>query len=121
MDELRWLKDQLNTPWVKYTILILATPIWWPFVKALWRALNDALRDEGGVFGHTPTAAEMDALDREYGAHVSPLVNVTWEEHESGVDARGGGERRSGSVPRGPAARGAPRAQPKPRGFRPTR
>jgi hypothetical protein len=114
VDDLRWLKAQLNTEWVKYTILLLASPIWWPFVKALWRALNDALRDEGGVFGHAPTAAEMQSLEREYGAHVSPLINVTWEEHESGADVR------RAQAPTQRRERPA-RPAPKSRGFRPSR
>lgn len=113
MDDLRWLKAQLNTEWVKYTILLLSSPIWWPFLKALWRAVNDALRDEGGVFGHAPTSAELEALDREYGAHVSPLVNVTWEEFEAGLD------RRPQAAPQRRAR--AARPTPPPRGFRPTR
>ena len=113
MDDLRWLKTSLNQEWVKYTILILASPLWWPFVKALWRAVNDALRDEGGIFGHERTEAELAALDRELGAHVSPLVSVTWEEAESGVERRPQAQpsRRSAAPP--PAA--------KPRGFRNSR
>jgi hypothetical protein len=112
VDDLRWLKTSLNQEWVKYTILLLSSPLWWPFVKALWRAVNDALRDEGGIFGHERTAAELDALDRELGAHVSPLVSVTWEEAESGVESR--------PQPHSPR-RGPPPPASRPRGFRPSR
>ena len=63
--DLAQLKQHLNSEPVKYGILFLSSPIWLPFVKALWRALNDALRDEGGILGNTPTAAELRALERE--------------------------------------------------------
>jgi len=49
----------LNSEPVKYGIIFLSTPIWLPFAKALWRELNDSLRDEGGIFGAAPSAKEL--------------------------------------------------------------
>lgn len=72
----------LNTEPVKYAIIALSAPVWLPFARALWREFNDSLRDEGGVFGHAPTAAELAAIERERGRFHTSLLNVTWEEHE---------------------------------------
>jgi hypothetical protein len=81
------LKQHLNSEPVKYAILLLTAPAWLPFLQALWRALNDALREEGGIMGQTPTETELAMLEREREREVSPLVSVTWEEHERGYDA----------------------------------
>jgi len=53
------LASGLNTEPVKYAILVLATPLWWPFAKSLWKSLNDALREEGGLLGRTPTEEQL--------------------------------------------------------------
>jgi hypothetical protein len=91
--DLQALKQHLNSEPVKYGILLLSSPVWLPFMKALWRALNDALRDEGGIMGHAPTAAELRAMNRQLGEHVSPLISVTWKERETGADLRASARR----------------------------
>ena len=40
-----------NSHAFKYLLLLLAAPIWWPFLKALFREFDEALKDEGGLFG----------------------------------------------------------------------
>jgi len=111
--DLDWVKQHLNSEPVKYGLLVLTTPLWLPFVKALWRALNDSLRAEGGIMGGAPTRQELKSMNRDSAASVSPLVSVTWEQHERGDDVRmrtpGGRRATSG----GPLVR--------PRGFRPGR
>ncbi len=37
---------QLNTEAVKYTLLAVSSPFWWPFVRELWREFNDILAEE---------------------------------------------------------------------------
>jgi 3-deoxy-7-phosphoheptulonate synthase len=109
--DLTWIKSHLNSEPVKYAILLFTAPLWLPFLQALWRALNDALREEGGVMGVAPTENELEVLNRERAREISPLVSVTWEEHERGHDAESARERRSGAA--APVVR--------PRGFRSTR
>ena len=70
----------LNSEPVKYAIILLTAPFWLPFVKALWRELNDSLREEGGLLGRTPTAQELAEMNREMGAHESALVSERWED-----------------------------------------
>lgn len=72
----------LNSEPVKYGILALTFPFWMPFAKALWSELNSSLRDEGGVFGDVPTAAELRAIESQQGRFRSGMVSVTWAEHE---------------------------------------
>jgi len=59
------LASGLNTEGVKYAIVILATPLWWPFAKALWKSLNDALREEGGLLGKPPTEEQLREMQAE--------------------------------------------------------
>jgi hypothetical protein len=59
------LASGANTEPVKYAILVLATPRWWPFAKALWKSLNDALREEGGLLGRAPSEEELREMQAE--------------------------------------------------------
>ena len=65
----------LNTEIVKYTLLVMAFPVWMPFFKALYTELNDALAEEGGLFGRTPTQREIEVLATDPNRSKSPLVN----------------------------------------------
>ena len=56
------LASGANSEAVKYAILVLATPLWWPFLKSLWRSLNEALREEGGLLGRAPTEEQLREL-----------------------------------------------------------
>ena len=98
-------KSYLNSDPVKYALMFVTAPIWLPFVKALWRALNDALRDEGGIFGEAPTESELRAMNRELGVHESPLVNTTWEQHENDAGRRAPPRREQRAGTRAPARR----------------
>lgn len=40
---------------VKYTLLLLSSPIWLPFVKELWAEFQLAMREDGGLWGPSPT------------------------------------------------------------------
>jgi hypothetical protein len=73
---------ELNSEPVKYAVIALSAPVWLPFAKALWREFNDALRDEGGILGAAPSAAELAAIERERGRFTSGMVSVSWEEQE---------------------------------------
>lgn len=73
-----------NTELLKYALLLVSVPFWWPFVKALREELNDALRSEGGLFGEEPTAEELAAMNLERGAYVSPMVSEPRERSQAG-------------------------------------
>jgi hypothetical protein len=105
------MQFSLNSEPVKYALIALTAPLWWPFVRALWRELNDSLRDEGGIFGQQLTRAELESVNKAKGRHESPLVSETWDEHERGGAA-------PSSSRRGPRASPAPATRPRPRGFR---
>ena len=102
----------LNSEPVKYALIALSAPFWLPFVRALWRELNDSLRDEGGILGQQLSRAELERLNKAQGRRESPLVSETWDEHERGDEAPTAGLRRG-------ARSSAPSpARPRPRGFR---
>jgi len=79
----------LNSEPVKYALLLLSLPFWLPFAKALWTALNDSLRDEGGLLGTAPTPEELAAIERKRGRFQSAMRSVSWEE-QARLDASGG-------------------------------
>lgn len=87
----------LNSEPVKYAIIALSTPLWMPFAKALWSELNASLRDEGGLFGDAPTAAELRTIEKERGRFRSGMVSVTWSEQER-LEASGSTLERSGET-----------------------
>jgi hypothetical protein len=103
---------------LRWGLLIGATPIWWPFLRALWRDFNAALRDEGGLFGREPSAKEMEEARRTGTNEHDTLVSEPWVRP---------GEHRAPRL-RTPGARPGPprsakpgagfRGNDKPRGFR---
>ena len=44
---------------VKYGLLIVTYPIWWPILKTLFEELQAALWREGGLIGRPPTPEEF--------------------------------------------------------------
>jgi len=84
---------QLNTEAVKYTLLAVSSPFWWPFVRELWREFNDILAEEGGLFGRQPTDKEIAEIRRERASREAGLVNEVREQARS---ARG--KRRAAAV-----------------------
>jgi len=104
-------KTGFNTEVIKYAIVILGTPYWWPFVKTLWKELNDSLREEGGILGRTLVKGELERKNIELGEFESPLVSELRE-------AKGAPRRTSPVSARGPDDTGAARAPSTERGFR---
>lgn len=93
-----------NTDVVKVAVIAVASPVWIPFVRALWREMNDALREDGGLLGIAPTRQELRDINADRGEYVSPLVNVRMPPP--------GQQRRAGGAPAGkapPAGAGSPR------------
>ncbi|MFM7299341.1 MAG: hypothetical protein ACKO4Q_19215 [Planctomycetota bacterium] len=106
------MQFNLNSEPVKYALIALTAPFWWPFVRAMWKELNDSLRDEGGILGQQLSRAELERMNKAQGRRESPLVSETWDEHERGDAAPAKGSRR------GARASAAPQSSPRPRGFR---
>jgi len=105
---------------LRWALLIGSAPIWWPFLRTLWRDFNDALREEGGLFGRPPTDRELERLRAERAAQPptltsEPLVR-TGEHRRTRLGAHTGPARAPGTPgARAPSQRSA--AQ-RPRGFR---
>lgn len=76
----------LNTDLFKYGLLAVTAPLWWPFLKALYAEMNEALREEGGLLGNPPSESELAKIRREPPSSPSPLVN---QEHGSQSMGRG--------------------------------
>lgn len=64
---------------LRWVLLIGAAPIWWPFLLALWRDFNRALREDGGLMGAPLSQREIELLRNERAAgadslHSEPIV-----------------------------------------------
>jgi len=96
---------EINTELLRWILLIGAAPIWWPFLRALWRDFDEALAEDGGVFGRAPSARELEEIRRKKAGRPDPLISEPWVRrdtpHERGSSPAGGFERKH-----------------KPRGFR---
>lgn len=73
-------KLALNTEWFKYTLVIVTSPIWWPFVRELWKEFNDILAEEGGLLGRQPTEQELAEIRSRRRAQAAALVRELREE-----------------------------------------
>ncbi|MCC6408166.1 MAG: hypothetical protein IT453_13470 [Planctomycetes bacterium] len=73
----------LNSEPVKYTLVVLSAPFWWPFVKAMWEELNESLAEEGGLFGEEPDATELARMRGDY-TRETPMVSDPWEKPSRG-------------------------------------
>lgn len=121
---------ELNKDLLRWLILIGAIPIWWPFLRTLWKDFNEALKDEGGLFGSTPTQRELDEIREGRAGAPENLVSEPWvragERRNPRMKSAGttrGGPSGSGGPPL--AGRSSPgfRTNPteagqRPRGFR---
>jgi hypothetical protein len=110
----------LNTEVFKYVLVGITFPFWMPFFRALYAELNDALAEEGGLFGRTPTAREIQIIARDPNRSRSPLVSHEFD--PDGHSPRGGRESApKNAAPqraRGPAAKPPGIGFSKPRGVR---
>jgi len=65
---------QLNGEVARYLLLAVTSPIWWPFLRELYKEMDNALREDGGLLGRTraPKAGPS--------AYVSPLVSTPFRD-----------------------------------------
>jgi hypothetical protein len=91
----------LNTEFTKYTILIVSAPLWWPFLRELYKEFNDILAEEGGLLGRKPTEKELAQIRRRRAISEATLVRELREEQS--------GPRGGRSLARGAFGSSAPR------------
>ncbi len=112
----------LNTELFKYVLLVVTVPFWLPFVRAIWEDFNQALRDEGGLLGYGPPAAERG----QEGELPSSMVSETHEEIGRGTAPPRTASSRSERAPSRPGFRSGSESGsrspggPSARGFRPS-
>ena len=100
-----------NTEIARYVVIVLASPFWVPFIKKVWNEVENALREEGGVFGRAPNPTQLEEIRRQRALEEDPLVN---EPFVHGMAPSSGRSKTSDS---GPRAAGAPNP-PRRSGFR---
>ncbi|MBI5362906.1 MAG: hypothetical protein HZA53_06980 [Planctomycetes bacterium] len=99
----------LNKDILRWVLLIGTAPVWWPFLRTLWRDFNDALREEGGLFGRRPSARELERIQRERAASTPTLTHEPWAHREAARAGRSA-RARTGTAPK-PAAHARPGAE----------
>lgn len=67
--------SELNREILRWVLLIGAAPVWWPFLRTLWRDFNSALREEGGLFGRLPSPRELERIQSELDARPQTLLS----------------------------------------------
>lgn len=78
---------------LKFAVIAALSPIWWPIIKTLYREIELALLEEGGLLGRPPTPDELKEKRAKYGEYENPLVSEPWA-HAKG---RGSASSSSGS------------------------
>ena len=104
---------EINKEFIRWALLIGAAPVWLPFLRLLWKDFNDALREEGGLFGAQPTPRELEKIRREKEAEPDTLVSEPWvrpgERRRTRMRAPDGGRRAPRAPDARPGGRGADR------------
>lgn len=103
------MTEDINVLLLKLLVVILATPLWLPFAKAIWEEFNEALADEGGLFGRAPTGKEQAEIEERRLDREDPLVHEPWPSAEERMAGRRqmGGKSSEGS--QGASKRGTER------------
>ncbi|MFT7670745.1 MAG: hypothetical protein ACI8X5_003456 [Planctomycetota bacterium] len=101
---------------MKATLLLVTSPAWVPFLRALWKEANESMADEGGLLGRDPTAKELEEIREKMRKRPDPMV------HEPLV-AGGRAAQRQRNLGAGdqkpmPGSKGPAQPPPKPGGFR---
>ncbi len=70
--------EDLDKLLLKGLLVLVTAPAWYPFLKAVWEELNEAMADEGGLLGRLPTAHELQELERESVGKPDALIHEPW-------------------------------------------
>ncbi|HJO26159.1 MAG: hypothetical protein CMK00_00760 [Planctomycetes bacterium] len=65
----------LNNELVKYLLVLALTPFWLPVARTLWSEFKDALKEDGGFSGPSPSRRERERLAEERRQQVDPLIH----------------------------------------------
>lgn len=84
---------ELDLELLRWILFIGAAPIWWPFLRTVWRDIDEALAEEGGMFGRAPTGRELEEIQRRKAARPDPLHSEPWARPDA-PSAAGGFRRR---------------------------
>lgn len=80
--------EDLDKLLLKALLVLVTAPAWYPFLKAVWEELNEAMADEGGLFGRLPTAKELEDIERERLGKPDPLIHEPWLTREERMAGR---------------------------------
>ena len=67
--------SDLNRDILRWLLIFGSAPVWWPFLRTLWRDFNAALEEDGGLFGRAPTGRELERVRRARAARPSTLLS----------------------------------------------
>ncbi len=105
--------NNFNTEFARYIVIALAAPFWIPFIRKVWGEVENALREEGGVFGRSPTPAQLEEIRRQKPTEEDPLVNEPFDRGFAHTAKKPGAKSTQAAGSAGPAA-----AAPRRPGFR---
>jgi len=97
--------EELQNLFIKGVFVLLASPLWFPLVKAVWEEFNEAMADEGGVFGRPPSPRELEKIEKERQLKPEPLIHEPWSTREEQRNEA----RRASAAPRAKGAAAGPR------------
>ena len=98
-------QQDINHELIRYVLVLLLMPFWFPFLRALWKELERAMRPDGGLFGRSLRTDERERIEREIReTEESPVVDEPLAHHRGSRTAAGGAASRPG--PRSPGAPG---------------
>ncbi len=102
-----------NMEIARYIVIVAGAPFWVPFIRKIWMEVENALQEEGGIFGRTPTPAQLAEIRKQKLNQEDPLLN---EPYVRGMAQAPGRSQRKSST----AAPAGKSAAPPPRrgGFR---
>ena len=85
---------ELDLELLRWILLIGAAPIWWPFLRTVWRDIDEALAEARGLDGRAPGPRDLERLQKRKAERPDPLHSEPWARPDS-PGASGGFQRRS--------------------------
>ena len=61
---------------IKYTLLILAMPIWLPFLRGMWIEFKMAMREQGGLVGPKLSPRDVKRVQEEIAKEPQRQIHV---------------------------------------------
>lgn len=67
--------SELNRDILRWILILGSAPVWWPFLRTLWRDFNAALEEDGGLFGRPPSGRDLERIRRARAAAPSTMLS----------------------------------------------